>query len=376
MSHWVSCERVPSGRCSDRVTRSSREPGDVGRPRTGSRRDHANERSVDLDVTTSLRPSAAELRGRGKYSCPHCRRPSRCTPTTACRGRPGSGPCPGSPPGTVPTRVLLVVLDFAATALASFTAISLFEQADSGFKPRSPQLFTLVAYVGLPLGWLIMLWGHGAYDRRYLGVGADEFKRMFRASITAAATRLVPGLRPQVRPVPALGRHRAASASLVYIMFGRWLARRLLVLHPRPGPGGAPGAARRHASPRRPTSTRPSPGCPAPAWSRSASTSPRGTRQSRGTDLAGAGLRRPRRADAGPRPRRRHDRRLRLGPLRAGRAAPAGLAARGHRHRPGRRARSSPTSPAPGCTSARSRACRCCTSRSPSSPAWRGCSRT
>ena len=33
----------------------------------------------------------------------------------------------------------------------------------------------------LPLGWVLILWGNGAYDRRYLGLGPDEFKRVIRA---------------------------------------------------------------------------------------------------------------------------------------------------------------------------------------------------
>ena len=42
-------------------------------------------------------------------------------------------------------------------------------------------------FVLLPLGWLAVLWGHGAYDRRYLGMGTDEFKRVVRASVTVLA---------------------------------------------------------------------------------------------------------------------------------------------------------------------------------------------
>ena len=68
-----------------------------------------------------------------------------------------------------PYAASLLVLDYLATALASFTAIAIFEQADAGFRQHSPQLFVMVAYFGLPLGWLTILWGHGADDRRYLG---------------------------------------------------------------------------------------------------------------------------------------------------------------------------------------------------------------
>ena len=229
MSHWVSCERVPLGRCSDRVwTGSSREPGDVGRPRTGSRRDHANERSVDLDVTTSLRPPAAEYRGRSKsrVALPQS------VEVHTHNGVPRSTWFRAIPRVSTwhrPYAVLLVVLDLAATALASLTAIAIFEQAASGFTSSSPQLFAILAYVGLPLGWLIILWGHGAYDRRYLGVGADEYKRTFRASITAAATVSFLAFAFKI-DLSRLSVGTALVGSLVYIMFGRWLARRLLVI--------------------------------------------------------------------------------------------------------------------------------------------------
>jgi exopolysaccharide biosynthesis polyprenyl glycosylphosphotransferase len=133
-----------------------------------------------------------------------------------------------------PYALLLLVLDYSATALASLTAISIFEQADSGFKqPDSlllpDQLFALVAYVGLPVGWLIILWGHGAYDRRYLGVGSEEYKRTFRACITAAATVSFLAFAFKI-DLSRLSVGTAIVGSLVYIMIGRWLARRALVL--------------------------------------------------------------------------------------------------------------------------------------------------
>jgi exopolysaccharide biosynthesis polyprenyl glycosylphosphotransferase len=128
-----------------------------------------------------------------------------------------------------PYALLLLALDYVATALASLTAITIFEQADAGFLRLPVQTFMLVAYVGLPLGWLLILWGHGAYDRRYLGMGADEYKRVFRASITAAATVsfLAFALKADLS---RLSVGTAIVGSLVYIMIGRWLARRALVI--------------------------------------------------------------------------------------------------------------------------------------------------
>jgi exopolysaccharide biosynthesis polyprenyl glycosylphosphotransferase len=204
---------------------------DVSRPRTGSRRYHANanERSVDLDVTTSLRPPAAELRGRHKKS--HVAVHPAVEVHTH-NGVPRSTFFRAVPRMSTwhrPYAILLVVLDYAATALASLTAISTFEQAKSGFNHASPDVFTWVAYVGLPIGWLIILWGHGAYDRRYLGIGADEYKRTFRASITAAATVSFLAFALQL-DLSRLSVGVALVGTLVYIMIGRWLARRLLIL--------------------------------------------------------------------------------------------------------------------------------------------------
>jgi exopolysaccharide biosynthesis polyprenyl glycosylphosphotransferase len=127
-----------------------------------------------------------------------------------------------------PYAALLLLIDYGATALASFTAIALLDKAVSGFQ-QSPVLFTLVAYLFLPVGWLIILWGHGAYDRRYLGVGTDEFKRVFRAAITAAASVSFLAFAFKAG-VSRLSVATALVGSLVYVVVGRYLARKLLVL--------------------------------------------------------------------------------------------------------------------------------------------------
>jgi exopolysaccharide biosynthesis polyprenyl glycosylphosphotransferase len=176
----------------------------------------------------SLRPSPTEVPRRSK-------RRSVVSDTTdavlAHNGVPRTNwlrPVPRLATWYRPYAMLLVVLDYAATALASLTAIAIFEQADSGFEV-SPQVFTLVAYVGLPLGWLIILWSHGAYDRRYLGIGAEEYKRVFRTSITAAASVTVLSFALKI-DLSRLSVGTALVGSLLYIMIGRWLARRLLVV--------------------------------------------------------------------------------------------------------------------------------------------------
>src|SRR5207244_11056784 len=82
-------------------------------------------------------------------------------------------------------RGLLVVLDFFCCALAGFVAIRLWPQAQSGF--FNEQTLELFALLVLPLTWLVLLWAHGAYESRYLGLGPDEFKRVVKGIISLTA---------------------------------------------------------------------------------------------------------------------------------------------------------------------------------------------
>ena len=92
-----------------------------------------------------------------------------------------------------PYTLILVLLDLASTLLASWIGATFLEKAKSGFKDghllflAGDQVFYTFAYVLLPLGWLIVLWANGTYDRRYLGLGSEEFKRVVRASVTVVA---------------------------------------------------------------------------------------------------------------------------------------------------------------------------------------------
>ncbi|MFC7529092.1 sugar transferase [Actinoplanes sp. GCM10030250] len=91
-----------------------------------------------------------------------------------------------------PYTLALIVLDLLSALGASYTA-SLLEKSQAGFTNRSwafldgTELFTFFAYVALPLGWLILLWTNGSYDRRYLGLGSEEYKRVVRTSVTVVA---------------------------------------------------------------------------------------------------------------------------------------------------------------------------------------------
>ncbi|MBG6067603.1 exopolysaccharide biosynthesis polyprenyl glycosylphosphotransferase [Micromonospora ureilytica] len=85
----------------------------------------------------------------------------------------------------------LVLLDILAALAASRTVVSLLADADAGFWDQrvlgNVSSFSLAAFVGVPVGWLIMLVAAGAYDQRALGLGTEELKRVARASLAMAA---------------------------------------------------------------------------------------------------------------------------------------------------------------------------------------------
>ncbi|MFI2275483.1 MULTISPECIES: sugar transferase [Catenuloplanes] len=129
-----------------------------------------------------------------------------------------------------PYTVMLLLLDFGAAAIASLVAVSLFEQAASGFQDpdNGEPWFQAVAYVLLPLGWLVVLWANGAYDRRYLGLGTDEFKRVTRASVTVAASVSFIAFATKT-DLSRLSVGFALVGATVLILFARYVAR--LILH-------------------------------------------------------------------------------------------------------------------------------------------------
>ncbi|HZN17435.1 MAG TPA: sugar transferase [Micromonosporaceae bacterium] len=123
----------------------------------------------------------------------------------------------------------LLVFDYAAAALASFLAISLFTQAISGIGTagNGTAWFYTVAYLLLPLGWLVVLWGHGAYDRRYIGMGTDEFKRIFRASLMMVA--IVSFLAFSTKAdLSRLSVSTALLGTLSFVVIARYAARQVL----------------------------------------------------------------------------------------------------------------------------------------------------
>jgi exopolysaccharide biosynthesis polyprenyl glycosylphosphotransferase len=128
---------------------------------------------------------------------------------------------------------ILLVLDYVAVLLADITAISLLDKATSGFGDE-PVLFNMIAYLLLPLAWLIVLWGNGAYDRRFLGIGTDEFKRISRASLVMAAIVSFTAFAKKAE-LSRLSVAVALVGAAVYISLLRYLARRALHLLRRKG---------------------------------------------------------------------------------------------------------------------------------------------
>ncbi|MET8150075.1 sugar transferase [Actinoplanes sp. NPDC049668] len=136
-----------------------------------------------------------------------------------------------------PYTLILVLLDLVSAILASALAVTFIQKASSGFQGRGVGLFYFVALVGLPLGWLFILWANGSYDRRYLGLGSEEFKRVVRAFVTVVAcvSLLAFATKTQLSRVTIA---YVSVAALIFILFCRYSARQVLhVARKRTGHG-------------------------------------------------------------------------------------------------------------------------------------------
>jgi exopolysaccharide biosynthesis polyprenyl glycosylphosphotransferase len=124
-----------------------------------------------------------------------------------------------------PYAAILVLTDFICAVAASILAVTKWPQAAAGF--ATPEQMYLIGMVLLPLGWLVVLWGHGCYDRRYLGLGTDEFKRVVRASLTVVA--IVSFLSLTLKAdLSRLATSTSLLATLIFLLITRYVARRLL----------------------------------------------------------------------------------------------------------------------------------------------------
>jgi exopolysaccharide biosynthesis polyprenyl glycosylphosphotransferase len=132
-----------------------------------------------------------------------------------------------------PYTLALVVLDLLSAIFSSYLAATYLEKAKAGFSSidlgflHHFHLFSFFAYVLLPIGWLALLWANGTYDRRYLGLGSEEFKRVVRTSVTVVACVSLLAFATQAR----LSRGTVAVVSLsalLLILFCRVAARQVL----------------------------------------------------------------------------------------------------------------------------------------------------
>ncbi|MER7457612.1 sugar transferase [Micromonospora sp. NPDC126480] len=87
----------------------------------------------------------------------------------------------------------LLLVDFVTALAASHTVATLSDKADAGFWDQrvlggAVSAFALVVNVVVPLLWMTMLLAAGAYDRRALGRGTEELKRVARANVAMAAS--------------------------------------------------------------------------------------------------------------------------------------------------------------------------------------------
>ncbi|GAA3229772.1 sugar transferase [Dactylosporangium siamense] len=120
---------------------------------------------------------------------------------------------------------ILLLLDTSACVLASVTARTFLDTKTNEVFEKNPGLFTLITFGLLPAVWLLVLWGHGAYDRRYLGTGTDEFKRVVRASWTVVAIVAFAAFSTKTQ-ISRTSVGAALVGGLLYVLILRYLARR------------------------------------------------------------------------------------------------------------------------------------------------------
>lgn len=127
-----------------------------------------------------------------------------------------------------PYATILFFVDWLAVLLADLTAVALLHtgKAHSGFADNLG-LFDAIVFALLPLLWILVLWANGAYDRRYLGIGTDEFKRVVRASLIVASIVSFAAFAKKA-DLSRLSVAVALVGAGVYISILRYVARRVL----------------------------------------------------------------------------------------------------------------------------------------------------
>jgi len=138
-----------------------------------------------------------------------------------------------------PYTACLLVIDLIAVICADVLSVYMVgHRLDTFRQNASPLALDLLVYLLVPFGWLVVLWGHGAYDRRYLGMGTDEFKRVVRASVTMMAlVSFLAFTMGKGNYLSRVGVGEALVGGLLFVLLLRFSARR--VLHIVRGRGGA-----------------------------------------------------------------------------------------------------------------------------------------
>ena len=120
-------------------------------------------------------------------------------------------------------QLALLAIDLMTATLAGVAAAVFRFGADTEAAPH----IVILSIVSLPVAWGLAAAGNGAYERRYVGVGTEEFSRIVRAflHLTATATFLfyaadLPVARGFVFPALVL--------ALVLDLLGRYAARKWL----------------------------------------------------------------------------------------------------------------------------------------------------
>jgi exopolysaccharide biosynthesis polyprenyl glycosylphosphotransferase len=133
---------------------------------------------------------------------------------------------------------ILAVADLATTALGGLTSILASDHPWAGLggtrEHPYPMEMYLVGCLFLPLAWVLTMWGSGAYDRRYLGIGTDEFKRVIRGAliVVAVVSFVVMAFKYDISRIATA---TALVCALGYLLAGRLVARLVLQLLRRHG---------------------------------------------------------------------------------------------------------------------------------------------
>ncbi|HYN56899.1 MAG TPA: sugar transferase [Motilibacterales bacterium] len=128
-------------------------------------------------------------------------------------------PTEAAPQVPIPTRAFMI----DASILLVGITVYVVAMIDAGRLYRTWE--TPLEAAGLAFGWLVLILAYGGYDRRYVGVGAEEFKRVITASVTllavisTAAYIFLPQSPPLRLVIPSL------AIGLLALLLGRWRLR-------------------------------------------------------------------------------------------------------------------------------------------------------